>query len=209
MSTNNSKVTVIIPFNKDRGWLKDAVKSVPKDVQLILSKGDGTWPQNFNKALPEAEGEFIKYLHEDDMLTFNCIEDSVETLINTGADFIHGRAIEIYEGRIGHKVFISSIPKPTLADLLWKNTIHSATLMYRKSVFDRIGGFNESSEVDSFEEYEFNLRCLQAGMKIEYCPKPLAIYRRHSLQKIRIATANNVKRNDRIKRKELLKAKFI
>ncbi len=45
------RVTVIIPYNKDRGWLKEAVNSVPKDCQLILSKGDGNWPENFNKAL--------------------------------------------------------------------------------------------------------------------------------------------------------------
>ncbi|KKL55146.1 hypothetical protein LCGC14_2258350, partial [marine sediment metagenome] len=66
-------VTVIIPYNKDRGWLKEAIDSVPKGVQLLLSKGRQNWPCNFNKVLDQAEGKYIKYLHEDDMLTENCI----------------------------------------------------------------------------------------------------------------------------------------
>ena len=209
MKTDGFKVTVIIPFNKDRGWLKDAVNSVPKNVQLLLSKGEGNWPQNFNKALPEAEGEFIKYLHEDDMLTLNCIEDSVNTLETLGVDFIHGNALEIYEGRLSKRIYIPFIKNPTLDDLIFKNTLHSATLMYRKSVFDLVGGFDESPEIDALEEYEFNLRCLKAGLKIGYCPKVLAVYRRHSQQKIRIVTSSSIARHDKKKRKELLINKYI
>jgi GT2 family glycosyltransferase len=69
--------------------------------------------------------------------------------------------------------------------LLKKNTIHSATTMYRKEVFTRVGLFNESDQVKSFEEYEFNIRCLQHGMKIGFCPSTLAFYRRHPNQLIK------------------------
>ena len=186
----NPKVTIIIPYNRDRGYLQEAINSVPKDVQLILSKGDGTWPENFNKALPQAKGEFIKYLHEDDILTENCVRLSVETI--EMFDFIHGDAFEVRLTPYRITRYTPKVKNPTFHDLLNHNSIHSPTLMYRRAIFEKIGGFNESREVYSFEEYEFNLRVLKAGFKIGYCPQPLAYYRRHSQQIIR--TVNNHER---------------
>jgi len=58
--------------------------------------------------------------------------------------------------------------------------------MYRREVFEKIGGFNET--LNTQEEYEFNLRCLKAGFKIGYCDSVLAIYRRHPTQKVRVVS---------------------
>jgi len=179
------KVTVIIPYNRDRGWLQQAKDSIPKGVQTILSKGDGNWPENFNKVLDQATGKYIRWLHEDDMLTDNCIEDSVYALESQDVDFIHGNAYEIFmnAGRAPGK-YIPRIKVPTLQDLLVKNVIHSATLMYKREVFEKVGKMNESLWV--MEEFEFNLRCLKAGLRIGYCDNYLAWYRRHSQQKVRV-----------------------
>jgi hypothetical protein len=179
------KVTVIIPYNVDRGYLQSAIDSVPEDVQLIISQGDGNWPQNFNKVLSQAEGKYIKYLHEDDMLTPNCIEDSVKALEEQGVDFIHGNAVQYSQRTGGKMIWIPPVLFPTLNQLLEKNTIHSATTMYRREVFAKVGLFNETDQVRSFEEYEFNIRCLQMGMKIGYCNSTLAYYRRHPNQLIK------------------------
>jgi len=200
--SDKKKVTVIIPYNKDRGWLKDAIQSVPDGVQLILSQGQGNWPQNFNKVLHQAEGAYIKYLHEDDMLTPNCIEDSVNAIEEQGVDFIHGEATEIFmnAGRATQR-YRPKVQIPTLQDLLVKNVIHSATLMYKKEVFEKVGGFDET--LNTAEEYEFNLRSLQAGLKIGYCPTPLAFYRRHSQQKVRVVSKQN-----RTREREMVKSKY-
>jgi hypothetical protein len=187
------KVTVIIPYKEDRGWLKDAVESVPADVQLLLSQGQGNWPTNFNNALNQAEGLYIKYLHEDDKLTPNCITDSVKAIEEQGVDFIHGNALQLSMRSGTNIVWRPKITNPTLQNLVGKNTIHSATLMYKREVFEKVGRFNESDKVRSFEEYEFNLRCLQAGMKIGYCNATLAYYRRHPHQLIK--TTSKEQRN--------------
>jgi len=175
-------VTVIIPYNKDRGYLQEAIGSVPKDVQLLLSQGEGNWPENFNKALPKATGRYIRYLHEDDMLTKDCIYESVTAIEKQGVDFIHGNAIE--KSSKSNKTFhyIPKIKVPTFRQLYTNNCIHSATLMYRREVFDELGGFDET--LNASEELEFNLRCLKHGLKIGYCPRFLAIYRRHDQQKV-------------------------
>jgi hypothetical protein len=197
------RVTVIIPYNRDRGWLRDAIESVPKEAQLILSKGDGCWPQNFNKALPQATGDYIKYLHEDDMLTENCLRDSVDAMDSQEADFIHGDAEELTQSSGLKKIWKAPKANVTLKDMLIKNTLHSASLMYRREVFEKIGGFDETLGVGVSEEYEFNLRCLKAGLKLGYCPTILAIYRRHPEQKIR-TTKKEIKLSER----ETVKQKY-
>jgi len=177
------KVTVIIPYKVDRGWLQDAINSVPQGVQLLVSQGDSvSWSPMFNKALEKAEGDYIKYLHDDDMLTPNCIEDSVRAIEEQGVDFIHGNSINIHidEGNKEH-LYIPSVKNVTLATLLHKNVIHSGTTMYRREIFEKLGGFDES--LQNSEEYEFNLRCLANGFKCGYCNSNLVYYRRHSKQK--------------------------
>jgi len=187
-------VTVIISYREDRGWLQEAIDSVPKWVQVILKQGTTGFSVDFNRGLKEATGDYIKYLHEDDMITPEGIENAVKTIQIQNVDFIHGDVYELSEST-GKKVYWTPrIKTPLLSDLLKKNTIHSASMMYRKEVFEKVGGFKEG--LDSSEDYEFNLRCLKAGLKIGYCNKPLAIYRRHAAQKVRI-TPTTIQRSTR------------
>jgi GT2 family glycosyltransferase len=193
------KITVIIPYKVDRGWLKDAIASVPTDVQLIVSQGEGLWPENFNKGLKQATGDLIKFLHEDDMLFPGAIDEYVKVFRTPAFNdvmFVHGNAYEIYmsQGR-APGLYTPRITEPTLNELLMKNVIHSATLIYRREVFEKVGSFCESSKVYSFEEYEFNLRCLAAGLKIGYINVPLAYYRRHPRQIIRTCDSIERKKN--------------
>ena len=180
------KVTVIVPYKVDRGWLKDAIASVPDWVQLLVSQGEGNWPANFNKVLDQATGDYIRWLHEDDMLTPNCVEDSVKAIEEQGVDFIHGNAQEMQQSSQTIKNWTSPNKYVTLEQLLKTNPIHSATLMYKREVFEKVGKMDET--LNTAEEYEFNLRCLKAGMKIGYCDKTLAIYRRHPQQKVRVVS---------------------
>jgi hypothetical protein len=182
-TSNKVKATVIISYKEDRGWLQEAIDSVPNDVQLILSQGDQSWGADFNLALPQVKGKYIKYLHEDDMLLPNCIDDSILAIEQQGVDFIHGDVIELHQLTGKKVVWKSSTPIPTLKQLLQKNTLHSASMMYRREVFEKLGGFDPI--LNSSEDYEFNLICLRNGMKIGYCPTTLAVYRRHDKQKVR------------------------
>ncbi len=176
------EISVIIPYKEDRGWLQQAIESVPKDCELILSKGNGNCQQNFNNGIKRAKGDLIRWLHDDDRLTPNCIEDSVRTFQEQGCDFIHGNALNWYPAGHGRTIpYIPPVKFPTLETQLNHNVMHSATLMYRREVFEKVGYFDES--LIWSEEVEFNLRCLHAGLKVGYCNSFLAYYRIHEKQK--------------------------
>jgi hypothetical protein len=196
-NSSRPKVTIIIPYKIDRGWMKEAINSVPSWTQLLISQGEGSWAENFNKALPQVTGDYVKFLHEDDLLSKTCIEDSVNAIKTLGVDFIHGKAIDFYED--GTEKVFSSFRELTFDDLLRQNYIHGGSLMYKRELFDQLGGFDET--LKHGEEYEFNLRCLQAGFKLGYCDSVLYYYRRHDRQKSNIGTEEWKEINKQIKDK--------
>lgn len=176
-------VTIIIPYRVNRGYLDKAIESIhlqnyPGVIEIIESNHDEGVSFNINRGIEMASGEFIKYLCEDDWLPVNSIKDSVEGI--QGHDFIHGKAFGYFnQNKIVE--YEPPIKHPTLEQNSTKNVIHGGSLMYRKSVFERIGMFDES--LDCAEELEMNLRCLQAGMSIGYVDSFLYYYRRHEQQK--------------------------
>ena len=173
------KVTVIIPFKTDRGWLNKAIESVNRQTypcELILSQSSGNKSVNVNKGLRRAHGEFIKILDEDDWLPPDAIELSVK---NFNGDMIHGN---VHYWKAGIKtLYIPKIKSPTLEDLIKLNVISNPSVMYSRRLIDEIGFYDES--LDTSEEYEYHLRALKAGMKIGYVNGVLANYRMHPRQK--------------------------
>jgi len=174
-------VTIIIPYSIDRGYLDIAIESVKKqtypNIELLIQNDNVNVSTNINNGIKRAKGEYIKYLCEDDYLTPNSITDSVKAI--QGFDFIHGVANNIH-GQIT-QVQKPRINNPSINDMLTNNVIHGGTLMYRKDVFDKVGYFDES--LTCAEEYEFNLRCLDFGLKLGYTDNILYNYRRHDAQK--------------------------
>lgn len=175
-------VSIIIPYSIDRGWLDKAIASVYNQtytgkIELIESQSEGNVSHNINEGFKISKGSLIKYLCEDDELTPNCISDSVQAIERF--DFIHGNALNVYHNRTEQQRPRKA--NPTLEDMLHMNLIHGGTLMFKRSVFNSIGMFDET--LTCAEEYDFNLRALKFGLKLGYCNTFLYKYRRHDKQK--------------------------
>ena len=199
------KVSIIIPYSKDRGWLNEAIESVKNqsysNIELILSQSNRTVGYNINRGIEKSTGEYVKYLCDDDRLTEWSTQVSVEAM--EGNDFIHGNSLVFNDKKTS--IYIPDIKYPTLPHMIERNRIHGGTLMYRRDVFDRVGMFDES--LDCAEEYEFNLRCLSKGLKLGYCPTFLYEYRRHETQKS-IGNLSEEYQEVRRKKIQLIKDKY-
>jgi glycosyltransferase involved in cell wall biosynthesis len=182
--SNSKKVSVIIPYRTDRGFLEEAIRSVEnqthKNIELILSQGETGVSENLNNGIKQSSGDFIKYLCDDDILPPDSIENSLKGF-KKGIDFVHGKA-KSFNGMVQNGI-IYEPPKKNirLEHLITHNYIHGGSLMYRREVFEEVGLFNES--LWTGEEYEFNLRALSNGFKIGYIDKVLYYYRLHQEQK--------------------------
>jgi teichuronic acid biosynthesis glycosyltransferase TuaG len=197
-------VSIIIPYVEDRGYLDEAINSIYSQtyggkIEVILSQSKHRVGHNLNQGIKKAKGEFIKYLCDDDLLTRNSIEDSVNAM--KGVDFIHGKAVEFNKYN-QTRLFIPKIKYPTLEHMIKQNIIHGGSLMYRRDVFERFGLFDE--KLTTGEEYDFNMKILSQGAKIGYCDETLYLYRRHDEQKSLGVKSNQKKRQliiDKIREK--------
>jgi|SRR6186713_767912 len=200
------KVTVIIPYNKNRGWLFDCIMSIfasdyNGEIEIILSKSDNGVGYNINRAIELATGDYIKFIAEDDMLTPNCISDSVEAI--EFFDVIHGNAYYIRDGVITGN-FIPASHSPVLDQMLNRNKFHGGTLFYRAEVLKQ-NMFDES--LWTGEEYELNLRLIKKGFKFGYCDSYMTYNRQHELQKS-IGNKDSEYQRKRTKAIELIKKMY-
>ena len=197
-------VSIIIPYNKDRGFLKDAVKSCENqtfdDYEILLQWGDKSTSENINDGIERAKGEYIKLCGEDDILLPNCLMDLYHSI--QGADVAAGHCINFRED----DSFIRYVKVPyDVYDLAKKNTLHGLGTLYRTSALWDVGLFDE--DLDRMEEFELHLCLLANGYRFNLCDKVVAKYRLHTDQKSHFfnnypdenTIENRIRRRDRNK----------
>ena len=178
-------VSVIIPYHKDRGYLFDAIESYESQEftgtsELILSHNSTfSQGQNINAGLAQVKGKYVKILHDDDLLTPNCLQDLFDKAEQEQADVVFADAINFHsDGGVSFEkegILISNFTNISLDTLLESNFIHGGTTFYRTDMLIELGGFDES--LWTAEEYEFHLRCLHQGYKFVYLPEIVVNYR--------------------------------
>ncbi len=204
------KVSIIIPYKENRGYLTQAIDSITHqtykgEIEIILSQSDNGVSYNLNRGIEKATGDYIKYLCDDDYLSQNSIELAINYFKeNRHIQFIHGNAINFYEDN-KKELYKPAIKNPTVKELLLMNHIHGGTLMYNKHIFNNFK-FNE--DLTTGEEYDFNLNLLFNNYKIGYVNEVLYYYRRHNNQKS-IGNKNKEYQAERQKQIKLIKMKYI
>lgn len=198
------KVSIIIPANRDRGYLDEAIQSaMDQDFEgsyeiILASDGNPALQEyadrygirfslaprknlslNQNTAMKIAEGDFIKGLAEDDMLDRGCLRNLYEAIGDN--DLVYARAINFKKDG---SYTVSMPPQPFNPKALWASKssfIHGGTTMFRRDVFNELGGRDES--INTSEDMDFYLNLLSHGHTFTYCPKVVYYYRIHGEQK--------------------------
>lgn len=188
----NPLVSIVIPYNVDRGYLQEARKSALKqnypNCEVILYQSKGKLGFNVNRGVERAKGEYIKILAEDDLLFKTSIKDLVQGIGD--ADFCCADAFNQVEN--GND-FIFKSKVQSLEDCLLRNSIHGGTVLYKRSLWDELGGWDE--ELNTGEEYDWHLKLLYTGKKLVYTPKTVTIYRIWSKGKASTLATNADRKN--------------
>jgi len=170
-------VSVIIPYNVDRGYLRDAKLSVLNqsysDWEIINAHSDNKCSYNINLGLERAKGEYIKILAEDDLLPPRSLEMLVKGI--QGYDFVYGDAEFFGEGYTGPKRYRDKTV--TLDSMLEKNGINGGGCLYRTEILRAVGGWDET--LWTAEEYDLHLRLIKNGYKHRHIPGIVYRYRIH------------------------------
>jgi glycosyltransferase involved in cell wall biosynthesis len=183
------EVSIIIPYNINRGYLRDAVESAKNQVfsepfEVIVQQGDFPVSKNINDALKKAKGRFIKLCAEDDILNLLCLKTLYDKAMQSDCDLVCANATN--RGKDKEYPVKSSIPL-TIQELAYHNTIHGLTVLFRR---ESLPVFNES--LCTGEEFEIYLRMADNDCRFGYIDKNVGIYRLHDSQKSAVYVNPNI-----------------
>jgi glycosyltransferase involved in cell wall biosynthesis len=156
--------------------LSDFVQLDPR-IRLIENKGKKQLAAVLNVGLAAARGAFIARMDADDIALPDRFERQLAFLIDhphiilcgTGAEVIDANGIVIAHFRPPEgpqRVAIVAEYAPPLFHPTW---------MMRREILDVLGGYREMSHS---EDYDFQLRALDAGLLLDNCPAIGIRYRR-------------------------------
>lgn len=178
-------LTVVLFYNHPRKWLQEARQSYylqefsGRSELIEIHKNQST-AKNLNEACKQANGKYIKYLCDDDMLLPGCLQLLFDHAEATEADIVCAGAINynVEEGTTEN--YFSVIPE-TVGKLAELNTIHGGTTLFKTSALKDVDYFNE--ELNYGEEYDLYLRLAVAGYGFTELKDVVYLYRLHNEMK--------------------------
>ncbi len=157
---------------------KAARAAAQGDARILYKKVEnGGIAQNTTAGFAAAEGDYITLLDHDDVLYPNALYECVQTIQNTGADFVYSDEIVLSEDlkRLGGYHF-----KPDFApDSLRGCNYITHLAMFSRALLEKAGAA-EYADYDGAQDHELFLRLTERARHIEHIKKVLYIWRGHA-----------------------------
>ena len=156
------------------------------NVTLISSNVNTGMSANYNRAINQAKGNWIKTIDGDDTLVDSCITDLIEFSKRDRFDIAFTRMHPFGEGadagavscRNLSRIFAELTDKERLIILTRINYLPSPSSFLHKDIFKKIGFFDES--IPFIEDWPFWIKASYNGCNIKYLDKVTVNYRIHS-----------------------------
>jgi glycosyltransferase involved in cell wall biosynthesis len=154
-----------------------AAAAVDPRIRLLQQANSGPSAAR-NRAMRAASGQWFVFLDSDDWWDARFLEAQLgvfqqhpDTDLVTATAINHGGPFDGQPTRPP----AGGYPLLTLENMILDETSVFIMTMFRRSVFERIGGFDERQWTS--EDYDFWLRAAEAGFVFRCNPEPLARYR--------------------------------
>ncbi|WP_460774800.1 glycosyltransferase family 2 protein [Microbacterium sp. GXF7504] len=150
-------------------------------ARVVRPEGAGGRCAAANAGVAAATGDYL-VLHDDDDLwhpefltrTVRWLDDHPDDVgVITRTEIMYERYADGRWSEVGRVPFWSDMTRVSLVEMLEVNRAVPISFLYRRSVHDEVGGYDES--LDAVEDWEFSLRLL-AARTIGYIPETLAVW---------------------------------
>lgn len=131
-------------------------------IRVIKNEKNLTLAPTLNKCAKFAQGEYLARMDGDDICSIDRFQKEVDILNNHPEYSLVSCQMELYDDNGVYRV-VSHENEPIPADLIKCSQFCHAGCMMRKSVFDLVGGYSESSDYNRVEDYDLWTRIYRAG----------------------------------------------
>jgi glycosyltransferase len=177
----------------------EIVKSYGNKITKFISEKDKGIYDGLNRGVSLATGDIVAFLHSDDIYASHIIIEEIDKVFESDSslDGVYGDLVYTPKNDI-NKVLRYWKSKEYNNSLLKKGWMPAhPTLFLKKDVYDKYGKFDLNFKIAA--DYDFMLRVLKSGIKVEYIPK--------IMYKMRVGGESNKSiKNIILKSKEDLKA---
>jgi len=162
--------TIVVDNGSTDGSPEKIAKKFP-DVKLIRLKKAIGLPASLNLGIRRSTGQLIFIANDDIVLEKNSISRMASYLKNHqdigvlgGKVFYKDQPKKLTDSASSFNFYLGSIKKPnSQSEILW---LQSCAIMISKTVFDKIGLFDEGFYPLYFDDFDFCLRARKANFKL-------------------------------------------
>ena len=170
-----SPVEVIIVDDGSIDGTEDVARSLPKTVRYLQQANQGPAAAR-NRGIEQAQGSLIAFADADDLWPDDKLELQLPYLLRDPA-------IEIVLGRIQQVRLSIAVAEPAFS-------VNLGSAIIRKSVFERVGLFDETMRYS--EDVDWFMRAREAGAAIVTIDAVTLLYRQHEQNMTRGKSASEL-----------------
>jgi glycosyltransferase involved in cell wall biosynthesis len=195
----NPLVSIVIACHNSREWIRNAIESAIKQTYtkteiIVVDDGSDDTPdivkeypvkyihiedrgpvESFNRGVAMTNGEFFIKLDAD-----NAIDDSyVDKTLNEMLKDDRIGFVYTAERRFGREVGIRPAPLFNKWSLLYRNYVHSGSLVRRKA-FEDAGGYDD--RLDAADDWDLWITISHNGWRGKAVREPLHFYQVHDIK---------------------------
>jgi len=148
-------------------------------IRLVSVHNKGVIAISRNFGVANSTGSYLAFLDSDDWWTPTKLADSVQRC-EAGADLVYHDLYLVWSRR--QRIYwrrrrTRALSAPAYDDLILKgNAICNSSVVVRRDVFARIGGFSEDPSLVAWEDYDAWLRIAKITERFERLARPLGYY---------------------------------
>lgn len=158
----------------------DAYREKLEPIELHRDRGQ---PHAINHGLARSRGELMAWLNSDDVLLPGALAQVGRYLVaNPEVDVVYGYRVLLDADDRDIGIWVT--PRHRADSLQWYDFVPQETVFWRRSLWDRVGGIDES--VTLAFDWDLFSRFHRSGAKIVRLPHFLGGYRQHPAQRSRV-----------------------
>ena len=161
--------------------VKAFAQSVAQPVRYQRHQENQGLPTTRNTGIAASTASVIALLDADDCWRPTHLEATLAKLLDTGADLAHSGSL-LFDSATGRELE-TRLPSPSalarfpLSLFVGDYLIQPSSALLRKSLWERVGGFDPSFRY--VEDAEMWLRCARSGARFVFTGEATCLYRKH------------------------------